>query len=58
VDTVIGENRMDFVGHGRDKMAKEFGGNLGGRFLMQLGACLLRSALRQCRCGRSRSGRF
>jgi len=22
------------------------------------GACLLRSALRQCRCGRSRSGKF
>ena len=36
VNTIIGENRMDFVGHGRDKMAKEFGGNLGGRFLMQL----------------------
>ena len=36
VDTVIGENRMDLVGHGRNKMAKEFGGNLGGRFLMQL----------------------
>jgi hypothetical protein len=36
VDTVIGENRMDFVGYGRDKMAKEFGGDLGGRFLMQL----------------------
>jgi hypothetical protein len=36
VDTVIGENRMDFVGHGRDKMAKEFDGNLSGRFLMQL----------------------
>ncbi len=36
VDTVIGENHMDFVGHGRNKMAKEFGGNLGGRFLMQL----------------------
>ena len=34
VDTVIGENRMDFVGYGRDKMAKELGGNLGGRFLM------------------------
>jgi hypothetical protein len=27
---------MDLVGHGRDQMAKEFGGNLGGRFLMQL----------------------
>ena len=27
---------MDPVGHGRDKMAKEFGGNPGGRFLMQL----------------------
>ncbi len=28
VDTIIGKNRMDFVGHGRDKMAKEFGGTL------------------------------
>ena len=27
---------MDLVGHGRNKMVKEFGGNLGGRFLMQL----------------------
>jgi len=36
VETVIGKNCMDLVGHGRDKMAKEFGGNLGGRFLMQL----------------------
>jgi hypothetical protein len=34
VDTVIGENRKDLVRHGRDKMAKELGGNLGGRFLM------------------------
>ena len=34
VDTVIGENRMGLVGHGRDKMAKELGGTLGGRFLM------------------------
>jgi hypothetical protein len=36
VDTVIGENSMDLVGHGRDKMAKELSGNLGGRFIMQL----------------------
>ena len=36
VETVIGKNCMDLVGHGRDQMAKEFGGNLGGRFLMQL----------------------
>ena len=37
VDTVIGENRIDLVGHGRDEVAKEPGGNLGGRFRMQLG---------------------
>jgi hypothetical protein len=36
VDTVIDENRMDLVGHGRDKIAKELGGNPGGCFLMQL----------------------
>jgi Trypsin-like peptidase domain len=33
MDTVIGKNRMDLVGHGRDKMAEELGGC--GRFLMQ-----------------------
>ena len=27
---------MNFVGHGRDKMAKELGGDFCGRFLMQL----------------------
>lgn len=35
VDAVVGENRMDLVGRGRDETAKEVGGNLGRRFLMQ-----------------------
>ena len=34
VDAVVGENRMDLVRHGRDEMAKEVGGDPGGRFLM------------------------
>ena len=36
VDTVINESCMDFVGHGLDKIAQEFDGNLSGRFFMQL----------------------
>src|SRR3984893_3055521 len=36
VDTVVGENRMNLVRHGRDEVAEEVGGDPRGRFLMQL----------------------
>ena len=37
LDAVVGEDRMDLVGHGRDEMAKEVGGHLSGCFLIDEG---------------------
>jgi hypothetical protein len=45
VDAVAGENRMNLVRYGRDETAKEAGGNLRRRFLMQFGEGELRGTV-------------
>lgn len=45
LDAVVGENRMDLVGHGRDEIAKKVGGHLGGCFLLELDKGKLRRAV-------------
>jgi hypothetical protein len=72
VNAVVGKNRMNLVRHGRDEVAEEVGGDPRGCFFMQLGKgefrrsvdgdeeielAFLGPLLRQCRYGRSRSGK-